>query len=506
MAYITTRSTVLGLIAEATEGTLLDPSGVTKYLKLQDDAALTLNQESLENAELTGSIGGAKATPGIAVPALSFGSYLKASGTEGAAPDSGPLLKSLFGTEAVRGTERNTVAGATVAIVSVDSGEGVEFVRGDALLIKDGTNGYSIRPVESVATDALTLGFNLSDAPAVGVDLGKSVTYIPADTGHTTLSMHMYHGNTGLHQAISGARVLGYDITADAGQNINGSFSLEGIKYFNNPINIAASDIYLDVTEDGPATIAAVVSAKQYSDPEQLAAAIQTALNTAGAQTYTVTYNSTGASAGKFTLASGGALFSILWNTGANTANTIGDKIGFTVSADDTGALTYTSDNAISWAPGYTPSYDGSDPLSAKNHEVLFGTAATDITCINPSTIAINIANEKAVISDICAESGQSASLITARTATVSFTAILPQHCVQNFARYRRGDTVRFMYAFGPKTDGTNWDAGKSGCIFIPTASISNLEVANEDGIARMQVELTSFVSGGLGEVFLSFV
>jgi len=506
MAYINTRSTVLGLKVETTEGTLIDPSAATEYLKLQEDVSLTENRESLENAELTGSIGAAKPIPGVSAPTLSFSSYLKHSGTEGVAPDAGPLLKSLFGTEAIRSTERDTVAGATVSIISVDAGEGVEYQRGDAVLVKNGTNGYSIRPVESVSTDALTLGFDLSDAPGVGVELGKSVTYIPADTGHDTLSMHLYQGNGGLHQAVAGARAISYDITADAGQTINGSFSLEGIKFFNNPINITSSDIYIDFTEDGPSTLAATVAAKQYSDPEELASAIQTSMNAVGSQTYTITYNSTGASAGKFTIASGGALFELLWATGANTLNTIGDKIGFTVSADDDAALSYTSDNVLSWAAPHTPSYDGADPIAAKHHEVLFGDSSADITCINPSSIGINISNEKAIIGDICAQSGQSASLITGRNATVSFTAIIPQHCVANFARYRRGDTVRFMYAFGTKSDGSNWDSAKSGCLFIPSATISSLEVINEDGIARIQAEIVSFVDSGLGEVFLSYV
>jgi hypothetical protein len=505
MANINTRSSVLGVKAEVVEGTLIDPTASTDYIKLQDDAALTENRESLENAELTGSIGVAKPISGVSAPSLSFSSYLKHSETEGVAPDSGKLLKSLFGTESVRSTERDTVAGSTVSVINVDSGEGAEFQRGDALLVKDGTNGYKIRPIESVSTDALTLGFDVAVAPASGVDLGKSVSYIPSDSGHTTLSCHMYWGNGGLHQAVSGARVLGYDITADAGQLINGSFSIEGIKFFNNPINITSSDIYLDVTDDG-GTFAAQVSPKQYSDPEELASAIQTALNSSGSDNFTVTYNSKGADAGKFTIASDGSALSLLWSTGTNAANSIGDKIGFSVAADDTGSTSYTGDSVLTWGAPQTPSYDGASAIAAKHHEVLFGSASSDITCINPSTVAINIANEKAVISDICAQSGQSASLVTGRSTTISFTAVIPQHCVENFARYRRGDECRFMYAFGVKSDGSNWDAGKSGCIYAPTCVISSLEVVNEDGIARVQAEIQPFVKDGLGEIYISFV
>ena len=509
MAYIITKNSVLGLKAETTEGTLIAPAAVTDYLKLQPDVAIAENKETLENAEMTGSIGVSKPIQGISVPTMSFSSYIRGSGTEGTAPDNGPLLKALFGTVAARSTERNTVASSTVSVVKVDSGEGVEFQRGDALLIKDGTNGYSIRPVHSVSTDDLTLGFDLSNAPGTGVDLGKSVTYIPQDTSHDTLSMHMYWGDGGLYQAISGARVLSCDITADAGQLINSSFALEGINFYNNPIYIASTDTKIDFTETGPVTTVATIAAKAYADPEELASAMQTAMNAvATADTFTVTYNSTGANAGKFTFASNGSLFSLLWSSGANTANTVGDQIGFTVAADDTGALTYTSDSAVSWASPDSGSitYDEQVPISAKNQEVFFGDDSSDITCLMPSTISINVTNEKAVINDICATSGQAGSLITGRSNLISFTAILPQDCVQNFARYRRGDTVRFLYNSGSKSDGTNWDAGKCCSIYVPAATISSLEVVDEDGIARMQAEIIPFINSGLGEIYASFV
>lgn len=254
MANITTRNSVLGLKAETTEGTLVYPASATDYVKLQDDASITENKETLDNAELTGSIGQAEPIPGLSSPSVSFSSYLKHSETEGEAPEAGPLYKSLFGSETVASTEYDTVAASTVSLVKVDSGEGANFARGQALLVKDGVNGYAIRPIESISTDDINLAFDLSGAPASGVDLGKAVSYAPADTGQDTLSLHMYWGNGGLEQAISGARVLSYDITADAGQLINGSFNMEGINFFNNPIETDSSSIYVDFTETGPVT------------------------------------------------------------------------------------------------------------------------------------------------------------------------------------------------------------------------------------------------------------
>ena len=503
MAYIISRNSVLGVKAETTEGALIDPASDADYVKLQDDVSIAENRETLDNAELTGSIGVAKPITGLSAPTLSFSSYLKHSGVEGQAPNAGKIFKSLFGSESVAATEYDTVAASTSTVVKVDAGEGVNFARGQALLVKDPTNGYSIRPIESVATDDLTLGFALPGAPASGVDLGKAVTYSPADTGHDTLSMHLYMGNGGLHQAIVGTRVTGYDITADAGQLINGSFSFEGTALYNNPITITTANNKLDFSETGPVVGVATIPAAVYADPEALATAIQTALQAAATvDTLTCSYNN---STGKFTLASDGTTFSLLWNTGANTANTIGTTIGFAVAADDTGALTYTSDSALSWVAPHTPDFDETAPIAAKNQEVYLSTDSS-YACVNPSTVGISIANTKANINSICSASGIAASLITGRDNTITYTAILAQHDVSKFASFRRGDTVRFLYNFGTKADGVNWDAGKCGCIYAPDATISNLEVVDEDGIARVSVEIKPYVKDSLGEIYLSFV
>jgi hypothetical protein len=505
MAFIGLKNSVMGVIAETTEGVYLPPANATDYVALQPDAVIVPETETLENVELTGTNAASKPIQGLESPTGTFSSYLKHSGTEGVAPETGPILKAMFGTEDVASTEFDTVAASTISVVKVDSGEGVNFQRGQALLIKDGTNGYSIRPVHSVATDDLTLGFDTSVATPISTNLGKSILYSPSDSGHDTLSLTQYLGNGGGISAIAGARPTGYSITADAGQLINGNFTFEGIKYLMNPITTAAADIYLDFIDDN-GTFAAVISAKSWKDPKELAEALTVSMNSVQvAETHLVEYNSKGASAGKFTIStSTSTILELPFSGGTNAANTVGDKIGF-AATDLTAATTYTSDTVQSWVAPHTPVYDGEDPLSAKFHEVMLSEDGTDIECIQPSTIAINPANTKSNINDICSESGVAASLITSRESTITFTAILPQHCVDNFARFRKNQTVRFQYTFGTKTGG-NWDAGKSGCWYAASAVISSITIENEDDIARMSVELVPFSDGGLGELFLSFV
>ncbi len=101
----------------------------------------------------------------------------------------------------------------------------------------------------------------------------------------------------------------------------------------------------IDFEETGATPLVATILQGQYT-ADSLCTAIKTALELAGASTYTVTYSD---STNKFTIVSngagGGGIFTLLWFTGANKANSAAGMLGFLDAADDSGALTYTSDN-----------------------------------------------------------------------------------------------------------------------------------------------------------------
>jgi len=103
---------------------------------------------------------------------------------------------------------------------------------------------------------------------------------------------------------------------------------------------ITTANHHLDY-DIGAAELNAIITAGSYNGTT-LAAEIQTQLNATGG-TFTVTYSLT---TGKFTIARAAGNFTLRWQSGANTAATIGTAIGFIITADDTGAATYTSDYA----------------------------------------------------------------------------------------------------------------------------------------------------------------
>lgn len=506
---ISSRATRMAVVEETTEGTLKAPSSTGEYLAVQDGLTLTPSFESLENAELKSSIGNSKVIQGLEQPNGSISHYMYHSGTEGVVPEMDLLLEGGFGAKSVAATEYDTVAGssagsATVAAaVNVDAGEGATFERGEALLLKDGVNGYSIRPIESIATDALTLGFNLSGAPASGVNLGKAVLYKPADTGHPSLSVWDYRGNGGAIQAVAGCKVSEMSLEASAGEFLNTSFSFDGTKFHFNPVEITSSDRYLDFTDD-QGTVAAVVEAKFYRDPHELAAALETAMRAVSTETASVTYSDT---TGKYTIKTTGTVLSLLWNTGANTANTIGDKIGFSVAADDTGVAAttgYTSDNAYTLTSPQTPALDGQDPFVAKANEVFIGNF-DDIDCFCAQSITMTLSNEIANVTCVCSDSGVQEKVVNGRSVTVEITAILDPYEADKFRRFRANTETRFLYNFGNKSGG-NWVAGQSGCLYIPKCTISSFELGDSEGVIVMNMTLSAYTASGEGEVFLNLL
>lgn len=502
MTTMSTRSTVAFLKAETTEGTPVAPAAGTDAVELQDGFDMSPSYEQLDSTVIRASIGASKSLTGSEAPTFSMSHYLKASGSEGVAPGWGLLAKSLFGAQDTEGTEYATTSGSTVSTLAITSAL-ANLIRGQALLIKDPVNGYRLRAVHSLTTNAADLSFDVPTAPGSGVNLGKAVTYYPANSGHPALSVWNYMGNGGAVQLMAGSRVTEMAVSVEAGQLVNADFSLEGAGYFFNPIEITSSTRYIDWTDDD-GTWAAAITAKWYKDPHAVAEALQAAMRAAGsAETPTVVYLD---ATGKFKITSTGSVLSLLWNTGTNAANTIGTKIGFSVAADDTGTAAgtgYTSDNAQTLTAPYTPSYDATDPIVAKNLEVMVGDH-DDYVCFDPSTFNITVTNTRAVQQSICAESGIKGSVITKREVTVEFTALLEQYDADKVKRYRANSDTRAQFSFGEKSGG-NWVPGKCGLIYLANGTISELDFADLDGFVSMTGTIKGYVdSSGNGEVYLS--
>lgn len=506
MTTIATRASVAAVVVETTEGTLKAPTAATEYLTLRaGDPSIAPTFNVLESQNMRNSIGAAKPLLGLENPAFSSGHELRHSGTEGAKPDYSEIMKAAFGSEDVQATEYDTVNGSTATVLKLGSGEGANIVVGSARLIKDPTNGYSIRPVHSISDDDLTLAFPLDTAPASGVNTGKAITWSPADTGHQSLSFWHYLGNAGAVAAMAGARVTSLAMAFNAGEIITMDYTLEGTAYYFNPIEITDSTKYIDFTDDD-GTFAAAVPTGWYKSPVALADAVATAMNaTSSTQTATVTYDNT---TGKWAIKTTGTVLSLLWNSGDNSANTIGGKLGFTTTGDDSGTAAttgYTSDTALDLSAPQTPSYDSADGLVAKDNEVWIGDGDETAT-FSASSVSFQMATPKRDILDVNATSGKSGSIVQSRTVNITITGLLNKYDADKFSRFAEGTATRFAYIFGQKTGG-NWDEGKCACLYVPTATITSFEVPDDNGLVGISIGLQAYVnSDGDGEIYFSLV
>lgn len=120
----------------------------------------------------------------------------------------------------------------------------------------------------------------------------------------------------------------------------------------DTPITVSAGvNDSIDFQETAATPLVATVAAGTYT-PKEFADAIKTALDAAGASTYTVTFGQT-PNFNKYTITSdgagGGGIFELLFSSGANAATSIRTIAGFGAS-DFTGALTYSSASALSYA------------------------------------------------------------------------------------------------------------------------------------------------------------
>lgn len=502
---IKARSTVCAVKEEVTQGTLVEPSAATDFIPLLSGAFdMDSASDQIISDEIKNSIGPSESIPGLEKPTGSLDQYLKHSGVEGQAPSYSPLLKGAFGAVEVNGTEYPTAAGSTTTVINVGVGVGANFSKGEALLIKDSVNGYSIRCIKSIAGDALTLDFALSAAPAAAVNLGKAVFYSVQNSSHPSLSMHLFNAD-GYRQAVAGARVSSLSMDVNAGEPVVCSFEFEGTKHFFDPITITATSKYIDAEDDG-GNFTAILTEKTYKNPEELAAEIQTKLDGAStSSTVTCVWNATGANAGKFTItATGTVVFKLEWLTGANTANSAKTKLGFN-NTDDTGALTYSSDVVQSYAPPVTPTYDSASLLIAKYQEVLIG-KQTDNTCFGVESFSFSLTNTLQDVKDICAETGIDEKLISGREVSLDFVMNLKKHNSKPFDYFYNATEIGFQYSFGTKVAG-NWEAGKSGALYISNAKISAAKVAESDDIVTIEGTIQGFVpADGSGECFLNFV
>lgn len=528
MAVKITRTSVMGFIEETSEGELKDLSSGNQFVPLREGFSFDGAVETLDSDELVaGDIGMTKSFVSKEAPTASFPKYYKHSGVEGQAPEHSVLIKSAMGSQVVAGAEYSAAAGSVAgdssvrASISMGSDQEDNFAIGQALLIKDGTNGYSIRNVHKVdsAGNKLDLNFNLANAPAVGVALGKSISF-KGSTTHPTFSAHRFQAtgsDSAFKNAMAGCRTTSMGFEFPAIGFAECAFEFAGIKFFYNQVRVSAGNKFIDFTDDVGDRLA-TLSEGVYRTPHDLAKEVASKMTAAsvgsGNDTYTCVYDDI---TGKFSLKSDGTTFSLKWKTGTkgadNTNTHAGDILGYADTADDTGATLYVSDNKQSYGPGHNgadvsapivPSYDSSDNLVLKGAQLLIGDKH-EISCRKATSASFSISTPKTDVPSLCAENGIDSSAILSREATFSATLLLQPEEVGLFDKFVNNTTTQLMFNAGVKSAG-NWAAGKCINLWMANASITAYPIADSDGYQVVNIEAKAFVSGDRSDVYINFI
>jgi hypothetical protein len=483
------------LVTEVTEGTPVSPSAVGDYLALQDGFSLAPEFELLENSEIRSTIAQAAPQLGLENPSMSLSHYVKHSGTVATAPEDDLLLKNAFGAQAIRATERDVVS-ATVSAITVDAGEGVEFAKGDILLVKHASFAWELGMVDSVAGDVLTLAFDLANAPVATTALGRNIKYSGTNS-RGSLSGWVYDANGASIQLVAGMKVNEFTMNVESGQLINADYGLNGLEYFWNPLEITATSNDLDFTDDGGAK-SITLTTGFFKDPHDAAAALQTALDASSSQNVTVAYSNT---TGLFSWTADGTTFDIDW---LSTTDTLGAVFGFT--ADDSGALLGSSDVAYVLTSPQSPSLDSSSPLAAKANVFQLGDQTAENDCISTASMTLSVGNELAGVLDVCSASGRSGQISTSRSVSADIVVELKQFEAEHFKDFRQNNTVKLFYGFGSKSGG-NFQEGLSGGLYMSAAKISSFERTVTNDVLTISMTVTGFAeAGGESEVYLNFI
>lgn len=490
------RASLFGVVKETSTGQYVEPTLGSQIIALRPGNTAAYEPEKLENDELLNDIGAAKAAIGKESVSGTHPAYLRHSGIEGQEPQLGIMYESILGSKYIVATEEVTIAGSTTTVLKLGVGKGANCRVGQALLIKDGVNGYAIRNIREINGDDVTLNFRLNTAPGTGIGLGKAIVYIPAAQGHPTFATTKYLGNGFARECTAGNTATSYALTAAANGNGEVEFNYEGTVYLFNPVTITATNKFIDF-EDSTGVKSSSVPEAVYKTPIELAEALSAAIDAVTADPTSVVYDN---KTGKFII---NGLLKLLWSTGANAANSIGETLGFDTSADDTGATTYESDSALEFAASITPTFDGGDIIVMKNVDLYIGDT-NDNVCICAQEVGLTITKEVEDVDCMCEPSGVSEKIPTGRTAEMTVTASLKKYDASLLDALLKNKGIQAMMNSGKKTGG-NWVPGQNFNIYLQSCTVSQYTTSG-DSFIQMELTLSGYVSSTTKDVFLNFV
>ena len=232
-------NTVYAVVIESTEGTYEAPSSAADYVQvLAEGAELTPAKELLERNIFTGSIGNVTPRTGTRSVSGSIPVEMRANSTEGAAPEYDALMRSALGSrrQVTATTADDSDSGTphtSSRIYFADSDSG-KYSVGDVVTVQV-SGDYHTSPVVAVSDTSGDVYIDLlvaADSAFSNGDVVAAVTtYVPADSGHPSLSISKYVETDRLEQAV-GCRVNSMSLEGfTTGQLASWAFGFDGLNF-----------------------------------------------------------------------------------------------------------------------------------------------------------------------------------------------------------------------------------------------------------------------------------
>ena len=227
--------TLVSVAEESTEGVFETP-GISDFVQPLEGFESAGNKELLERGILTNSIGKAAPKTGLRGVTASLPLEMKASGSEGAAPEADLLYRSLLGTVrtiASRSTTKSS--GNTATNLEIEDADISKYTVNDGILVLE-SGEYHACVITAVATGAGVAALTISPALPSGnfsndVEIAMSTVYAPADSGHLALSLGFYWANQ-IRQESIGCKPTEMTIENwTTGQLPSSNFTLEGLNF-----------------------------------------------------------------------------------------------------------------------------------------------------------------------------------------------------------------------------------------------------------------------------------
>lgn len=237
MGYTVKKNTAVAVVAEDTEGTYKAPQSSTDFVQvLADGFELNKTKELLERNIFVASVGKTSPRTGIFQAAATIPVEMRASSTEGAAPEFGVLVESALGEKhQITSNVTTKSSGNTGSVLQIEDIDITKFDVGDIVFIKQ-SGAFHVSPIIAVDDTPSTANITLlipkpSGSFSNSVVISKSTTYRVADDGHLPLSVSKYLESAILEQAV-GCKVSSLAIeNFTTGQMPNMTFGLEGLNF-----------------------------------------------------------------------------------------------------------------------------------------------------------------------------------------------------------------------------------------------------------------------------------